>query len=992
MNGARKSAAVAVILMVAVAAVSTTISFSTAHEEDQLAEQEQQQPGKQAKKKKGARKNAAPLRRLPETAVSLTLTLGVGDKQPVSWDGTATLSEGKVLGIDLIRFGGAMRRVEGNRFFVRSVQPPAKQNEPIRSPVLAIHVDAPAGAKMLVNTAQGEFSFVLSNLPPGAKQEFLEGRVRVERDEASLRLTEPETEDDFPALAAGKDGTIWLAYVEFEPSEPVLPERIISGNFDLLVPSGQGDRIRLRRFDGQHWQPPLDATPPGLDIWRPTVSVDGQGRVWVAWSEQKQGNWDIYYRRYTPQGSEWSTVERLTSDPGSDFHVVSTTDSMGKVWLAWQAWRKDNFDCLAACMSDAPAGGAPQVLQVATTPANDWAPSIAADLKGNVYVAWDTYDTGNYDVRLSRLGQAVETRAVASSARFEARPSIVCDAANRVWIAYEEGEEQWGKDYSTQDFRKIPFDRNPGSALYTSRTVRVKCVDQDATLLPAADLEKAWTPVLSRNKSIPRLALDSSGGLWLCLRHHPLPTGAGEVWDSFATRFDGAAWSAPRHLPHSGNLLDNRPALVASGTGLLAVYSGDNRTNTQTRGQDDLFAVTFPGPDKPIPDKAGPDKARADNPPAPHLVPDRAPPAAELKPVHANEMQDLQRIRSYRVEAGGRTLQLVRGEFHRHTEYSAHRDGDGMLEDAWRYALDAGSLDWMGDGDHDNGFHHEYMWWQIQKITDLYHNAPRFVSVQSYERSNPYPNGHRNVIMPRRGIRPLIRGDLKGTPEQGTPDTKLLYAYLKHFGGMCASHTSGTSMGTDWRDNDSEVEPVVEIYQGHRHNYEHSGAPRSATKATQIGGYEPAGYVWHALEKGYRLGFQSSSDHISTHISFAVVLTDDFSRAGLIGAFKQRHCYAATDNIVLDIRCGEHLMGDIFESAERPSLAIRIEGTGPIAKLDVIRDNKYVYAAQPNEQKVDLRYTDVEIQPGQTCYYYVRVQQADGNLAWASPMWITFKP
>jgi hypothetical protein len=28
--------------------------------------------------------------------------------------------------------------------------------------------------------------------------------------------------------------------------------------------------------------------------------------------------------------------------------------------------------------------------------------------------------------------------------------------------------------------------------------------------------------------------------------------------------------------------------------------------------------------------------------------------------------------------------------------------------------------------------------------------------------------------MPRRGIRPLPRGNLKGTPEKGTPDTKVL--------------------------------------------------------------------------------------------------------------------------------------------------------------------------------------------------------------------------
>jgi hypothetical protein len=297
----------------------------------------------------------------------------------------------------------------------------------------------------------------------------------------------------------------------------------------------------------------------------------------------------------------------------------------------------------------------------------------------------------------------------------------------------------------------------------------------------------------------------------------------------------------------------------------------------------------------------------------------------------------------------------------------------------------------MGIGDHDNGFGDEYCWWQVQKHTDLLHHAPHFVATLTFERRVVYPNGHRNVMMPKRGIRPLPRGVLKGTPEKGTPDTKVLYAYLKHFGGICSSHTSATTMGTDWRDNNPLYEPVVEIYQGHRHNYEHSGAPKSATKETQIGGYEPAGYVWNALEKGYRLGFQSSSDHVSTHMSYAVVLTDDASRQGLIDAFKRRHSYGATDNIILDVRSGKQLMGDVFETTKRPTLEIVVQGTAPIRKLSIVRNNKYVHTEEPKQRAVRLRWTDMEPIAGKVAYYYVRIEQDDGNLAWASPMWITYR-
>ena len=90
---------------------------------------------------------------------------------------------------------------------------------------------------------------------------------------------------------------------------------------------------------------------------------------------------------------------------------------------------------------------------------------------------------------------------------------------------------------------------------------------------------------------------------------------------------------------------------------------------------------------------------------------------------------------------GGKTYLLARGEFHRHTEYTAHRDGDGSLEDMWRYAQDAADMDWLGNGDHDNGFGHQYPWWITQKTMDIYHNPPWFIAPYTYERSSSGPTG-----------------------------------------------------------------------------------------------------------------------------------------------------------------------------------------------------------------------------------------------------------
>jgi hypothetical protein len=914
----------------------------------------------------------------------VTIKLGLKDTKPTDWDGEVLLSEGKLTELWILR-GNVKGKVEGNQYSVRTVlkemaaKKKMKKDTLIR-PILHLTIAAPARAKVTLKTKHGAFTFALADLTPGTEKPFLDGQASVAPEVGALRLTGPKTEDDYPALARAPDGTIWLTYNEYTPGAELIKERVLAGNFELLAPTGHGDQVLLQRFDGKVWHPPLEVTEPGLSIWRPTVAVDKKGVVTVAWAQQVEDDWEIFYRQYTPAQDagakgKWSEVVRLTKTPGSDFHVVAAADARGTVWLAWQAWRDGHFQILVASLGDGPA----RVPQAVSPPgANSWSPAIAADSKGRVYVAYDTYAQGNYDVRLYVRDQVERTMLVADSPRFEARPHLVCDAQDRLWIAYEEGDEQWGKDYTNNTPKKVGLKANPGYPLYLNRTVRVKCLVGNKLQQPADDLEKALESTLTLGRSLPRLAADAAGGIWLLLRHHPLPGGVGEVWYSYALRYDGKKWGPPQKLGNSSNLLDNRPGLAPLGQGILTVYSSDTRQRTQNRDQDDLFAAILT--------PTGPTHA----PPA--LAPDRPAPAAVKKAVHPNEKADVARMRAYRIEYEGKKLRLLRGEFHRHTAYTAHRDQDGLLEDAWRYALDAGNLDWMGNGDHDNGFGIEYFWWQIQKVADLFQHSPRFVAAHTYERSVVYPNGHRNVMMPKRGIRPLPRGVLKGTPEKGTPDTKVLYAYLKHFGGICASHTSATNMGTDWRDNDPLYEPVVEIYQGHRHNYEHLGAPKSATEETQIGGYEPAGFVWNAFEKGYRFGFQASSDHVSTHLSYAVVLTDDATRKGLIDAFKKRHCYAATDNILLDVRSGKQLMGDAFETDRRPALEIKVIGTGPIRKLSVVRNNKYVHTEEPKQREVTLRWTDMDPIAGKAAYYYVRIEQADGNLAWASPMWITYRP
>jgi hypothetical protein len=363
-----------------------------------------------------------------------------------------------------------------------------------------------------------------------------------------------------------------------------------------------------------------------------------------------------------------------------------------------------------------------------------------------------------------------------------------------------------------------------------------------------------------------------------------------------------------------------------------------------------------------------------------------------VQAVHAREKEQVQRIREYKIEAGGKTYRIYRGDLHRHTDISTDGIGDGSLMDLHRYGLDAAAFDYIMVGDHNMGQDNEYSWWRTQKANDLYTVPGAFISMYGYERSVPYPNGHRNVIWVKRGHRtlPLPRAVI---PKEMADDTGKLYAYLRRTDGICTLHTSATGQGTDWKEHDDSLEPFVELFQGFHGSYEAHDAPKAVTEKSDIihTSFKPDGYVSLALEKGYRLGFQASSDHVSTHVSYACILAEEFSRKGLVDAMRKRHTYAATDNIVLDVRMGAMgIMGDEVRTGQ-PRLDVVVLGTGSLDRIEVLRNGEVAYTLRPERDTEEGRFSWNDSAPRKgekPSYYYVRVIQKDGQMAWTSPIWV----
>jgi hypothetical protein len=968
--------------------------------------------------------------------VGVRVLLGVRDVQGTNWDGSAAIDRGRITKVDPWRFGKA-DEIAGDGSWKIMTAPVLsflhiveRQTPPmVTNGVILWLAGEDANSEIRVNTPRGPFTFKLADIPYGKFHYALDGNAMVDRIPPSWRLTDSPDEQDYPAAVATPSGDIWVAYVEFkhraDHDQLRAPFKEPPKDLSPLVAKAEGDQILVKHFSGNRWSEPMAITPGGGDLYRPTIALDGSGRVWVFWSANEGGNFDLWAKPIA-NGTPGAAV-RITNVPGSDVFPAATADSKGRVWVAWQGWRNGKAAIFAATQNGDKFS---EPAAVSNSRGNEWNPAIAADSSGRVTVAWDSYRNGSYDIyarTATGQGQWGTEIPVAATPQYEAYPSIAYDSDGRLWIAYELGPDNWGKDFGAH--------RSSGVPLYSGRGIRLVGLDRSGRLFEPsisagtalqglADFRedgggrqagiKGWDrsdpdsftrrksnahpwPENNPRNTLPRLAVDSSGRIWLAYRsmHPSVWTPIGTSWSEHVVSYDGKGWTGPVYIFRSDNVLDNRPALVSKQPGeLVVINSSDSRREIQYLLKKGWSITQLLGSGIPDPYNNDLYASIVNLPPAASAVATRTigqPPTPAVVADATTERGATAAVETYRINDKGQPLRIVRGEFHRHSEISMDGGLDGSLIDQWRYIIDAAALDWVGCCDHDNGGGREYTWWTTQKLTDVFYTPGKFAPLFNYERSVAYPEGHRNVVFAQRGVRPLPRLPKVADNSTGhAPDTLLFYEYLKKFGGVTASHTSATDMGTDWRDNDPDAEPVVEIYQGMRQNYEMPDAPRSNSASDSIGGWRPKGFINLALDKGYKLGFQASSDHISTHQSYANVLVTENTREAIVDALRKRHVYASTELMVADVRSGPHMMGDVFSTAEAPNLHVKLSAAGKFTKVVIVKDNQYVYTTEPNSPSVEFSWRDNAPSKDKTSYYYVRGEQDNGELVWASPMWITY--
>lgn len=811
---------------------------------------------------------------------------------------------------------------------------------------LLLELQAPRGAMLSLETGFGKESVPLARFAPGTNVAMFGGKIRAAALPAANRLTGADGSEEYPSIAVSPDGESFITYISWDGSRDSVMMR-------------KGEEASVIRG-------------PGPDAMDPRCVLDGTGRPRVIWTQSDGEQWDLY---------AWDNgkIGRLTRNAGNDFWPRAARDASGKTWVAWQSVGDDrHYEVLLARWDGEQLS---EAVNVSESGADDWEPSICATPAGRIVVVWDTYRNGSYDVYLREfgvgqgggampLGQPVP---VAASAAREAHATVAADPAGRVWVAWEKACENWGKHPGR------------GASLHSERGIDVACWSGGRLHRPEADLAKSLPDGFRKHSEYPQVAVDGVGRLWVVFRYQnrvapQILGGRGRaqsygMWHEFATQLTQDGWGAPILLAHSNGRQDIR-AEVANGRDgeLLACYATDGRTRE--------FPYKPVDYDLTLVSLAGFGRAASE----PRLV--EAPDLGGISPAAPDPELGLL-TRGWTL--GGQDYQLLLGDTHRHTDISRCANGrDGSLQDAYRYALNACGLDWLAISDHDQDIlrHRQdrqerprqlYDWWRSQKYCDLYSIPGRFIALYGYEHGGSYKErgGHKNIIYADRG-RPVFEED---SPEQ-------LFSVLANSGAMAIPHqlADGGSR-TDWDKWSSQFERVAEIFQA-RGSYEFEGCPREATIRTE------GNMLWDALAKGVRIGIIASSDHGQTHEARAGVYVpakDGFTRGGILKALYDRRAFGATVQAALQVSVAGRALGEEVETEGAPSVQALVVAPAPIRRLEVVRDGAFVYSIEPNQTRAELLYSDVDLKPGASAYYYVRALIGENDIAWSSPVWVTRK-
>lgn len=314
------------------------------------------------------------------------------------------------------------------------------------------------------------------------------------------------------------------------------------------------------------------------------------------------------------------------------------------------------------------------------------------------------------------------------------------------------------------------------------------------------------------------------------------------------------------------------------------------------------------------------------------------------------------------------------------------------------------------------------IWKSITQNVTEFNEDDRFVTFHGVQWvGSPHKEGLRQLVYMKEVKQPIRKKESK----MGTFDKLYRSASPKEFIAI-PSFTMGKGYEYDFKAWDSDFERLVEIYNswGSSECTKKEGNSTPIQSASKKGIQENGeGSIQKALQNNCRFGFVAGGlDDRGCFADFydgnqeqyppglTAVICDEHSRTSIGEALYNRSCYATTgERIIAGLYLAGQGMGKELSTVEKPGLMINrhltgfVAGTTSLVKIEIIRNGKTIKTYEPEKgYAFEFAHDDMDplekvVLPAKDkkppfAYYYLRVTQEDGHMAWTSPIWVDYIP
>jgi len=196
-------------------------------------------------------------------------------------------------------------------------------------------------------------------------------------------------------------GVSWSADMQLtnDPASSWNPSVTVSGSVVHVVwqddRNGNTEIYYKRSIDeGGSWEADTRLTNNASSSVSPSVTVSGPA-VHVVWFDNRDGNEEIYYKRSLDGGGSWGTDIRMTNNTAISRNP-SVTASGSAAHVVWEDNREGNWEIYYKGSIDEGVNWDPDT-RLTNNTANSWYPSVSSS-GSDVHIVWSDDCDGNLEI------------------------------------------------------------------------------------------------------------------------------------------------------------------------------------------------------------------------------------------------------------------------------------------------------------------------------------------------------------------------------------------------------------------------------------------------------------------------------------------------------------------------------------------------------------------------------------------------------------------